>query len=92
MTVSPDELSRYLGCLESFSLQIRTYHSASPVVLRSTYRIAARTMAVTIVDISIIPFWKSHSLRCGESFWKPAGARSILRSTAIVQHHRPAVS
>jgi len=49
-------------------------------------------MVATIADISIIPFWKSPSLRCGDLFWQPAGARSTLRSPAIVQHRRPALS
>src|SRR5262245_38413733 len=49
-------------------------------------------MAATIADMSIIPSWKSHSLRCGDLFWQPAGVLSTLRSLAIVQHRRRAVS
>src|SRR5262249_56905256 len=49
-------------------------------------------MVAMIAAISIIPFRKSPSLRCGDLFWQLAGARSILRSTAIVQHRRPALS
>ena len=57
----------------------------------STYRIGARSMAATSADIGTIPFWKSLSPPGSESFWRPAAARSTLRSVAIVQHHRPAV-
>jgi NADH:flavin oxidoreductase / NADH oxidase family len=38
------------------------------------------------------PFLEEPTLRCGNLFWQPVGARNTLPSLAIVQRRRPAVS
>jgi competence protein ComEC len=47
---------------------------------------ALRRNGSSFAETSITRFWKSRSLRSGDLFWPPAGARSISRLLLTVEH------